>query len=152
MRRLLSEIEIGRSSLLPRELRSLRELHYLSDLVRPRASVRIEQLDAICSVRCRSECGCAEGGQRRGAEPGSVPRAGLQLQQLEKDVCSLPQAMCCIARTPEPRRKKKWVWTLLSPSTPSLLEKTCVSWGWLRSPVESRKGEAWTGLCLGGLT
>lgn len=85
MPRLLSELEIGRSSLLPRELRSVRELHYLSDLVRPRASVRIEQDDAICSVRCCSECRCAVGGQRRGAEPGSVTRAGLQLQQLEKE-------------------------------------------------------------------
>ena len=104
MPRLLSELEIGRSSLLPRELRSIRELHYLSDLVRPRASVRIEQDDAICSVRCCSECGCAVGG---GQSLGLSHGLDCSSSSCRRRVCSLPQAMCCVPRTPEPRRNEE---------------------------------------------
>ena len=77
MLRLLYEIKIKSSSVLQIWLGSLRELHYLSDLVRLLASRCIEQDDAIfCGGWC-SEFRCAVGRRRRGQEDEPVTWAGL---------------------------------------------------------------------------
>lgn len=77
MLRLLYEIKIRSSSVLQIWLGSLRELHYLSDLVRLLASRCIEQDDAICCGGWCSEFRCAVGRRRRGQEDESVTWAGL---------------------------------------------------------------------------
>lgn len=68
MLRPLYEIKIRSSSILLRSLGSVRELHYLSDLVRLLASKWIELDDAICCVSGCSEFRCGwegGGGDRR---------------------------------------------------------------------------------------
>ena len=75
--RLLYEIKIRSSSVLQIWLGSLRELHYLSDLVRLLASRCIEQEDAVCFGGWCSEFRCAVGRRRRGQEDESVTWAGL---------------------------------------------------------------------------
>lgn len=77
MLRLLYEIKIRSSSVLQIWLGSLRELHYLSDLVRLLASRCIEQDDAICCGGWCSEFRCAVGRRRRGQEDESVTWARL---------------------------------------------------------------------------
>ena len=147
MLRLLYEIKIRSSSVLQIWLGSLRELHYLSDLVRLLASRCIEQDDAICCGGWCSEFRCAVGKRRRGQEDECVTWAGLsQLWKLVTWRKSFFPPDCVLhhrGHWSSGRLKEKQVWKLPSLPTPPLITKTQENFGWIRSPTESRKGQFW---------